>query len=975
MTNCYSTFEKVRSQAISSLNIEVTEYRHKTTGAQHIHIQADHTENVFLVALRTVPEDSTGVAHILEHTALCGSKKYPVRDPFFMMIRRSLNTFMNAFTSSDWTAYPFASQNRKDFDNLLDVYLDAVFFSRLDPLDFAQEGHRLDFAEPGNPESPLVYKGVVFNEMKGAMSSITSQLWQGMSRYLYPSSTYHHNSGGDPQAIPDLSYEQLKHFYKTHYHPSNAIFMTFGDISAAEHQENFEQKALKHFQQLDEIIQVHPEKRYFAPIRVEEAYAYQAEPEADIEQKAHIVMGWLLGPSINLKENLEANLLSSLLFDNSASPLLHLLETTELGASPSPMCGLDDSQLEMLFMCGLADTSTDAVAELEEAVMATLQTIVDEGIDKDQLEASMHQLELRQREIGGDHYPYGLQLILNSLSAATHRGDILAALDLEASIADLREDIKQDGYIPQLIKRLLIDNPHRVTYTLRPDEQLQARQTEAEAEQLAEIKARLSDAEKAAIIEQAKNLEARQNQEDDKSILPQVTLDDIPKEVVHAQGKSETVGQFHIHSYAAGTNGLCYHQRVSLLPALSQEQLATLPWYSLCLTEVGIGNQDYLQVQQRQSQIVGSISSYYNLHGAVDNANEMMGKFTLSSKALKRQQQGMCELMEETLRAPRFDEAPRILELVTQARLGREQSITGSGHVLAMQAASAPLSATAQLVHQLMGLEGIHQIKALEKQLKEGGHADFQSQLESLHQLLQSSQHQWLLVSEEEQLAAFEQTVKQCWQGALQETPSSSRFSYPLNPTNPQGEAWIANSQVHFCAKAYPTVSMDHDDASALGVLAGVLRNNFLHRSIREQGGAYGGGAGQDNNSGCFRFYSYRDPRMTETLSDFDEAINWLFDNTPTAEMIEESVLGIIGSLDKPGSPAGEAKQEFHAQLTGRTQEKRNRYRQQVTQIQAEDLRRVAETYLQPEKGNIAVVTGHHGKEESEQLGLKIIEV
>src|SRR5690606_11036227 len=211
-------------------------------------------------ALRTVPTDSTGVAHILEHTALCGSQRYPVRDPFFMMTRRSLNTFMNAFTSSDWTAYPFASINRKDFSNLLDVYLDAVFFARLDPLDFAHEGHRLEFAEPSNPDSPLVYKGVVFNEMKGAMSSVTSILWQALNKYLHPNTTYHHNSGGEPDCITDLSYEQLKHFYSTHYHPSNAIFMTYGDIPASEHQEKFQSLALKHFNRLDETIQVPDEK-------------------------------------------------------------------------------------------------------------------------------------------------------------------------------------------------------------------------------------------------------------------------------------------------------------------------------------------------------------------------------------------------------------------------------------------------------------------------------------------------------------------------------------------------------------------------------------------------------------------------------------------------------------------------------------------------------------------------------------------
>jgi Zn-dependent M16 (insulinase) family peptidase len=243
-------FQHLRSHPIPALRLEFQEFRHRATGARHLHLAADDPHNAFMVAFLTVPQDSTGVAHILEHTALCGSRRYPVRDPFFMMIRRSLNTFMNAFTSSDWTAYPFASQNKKDFNNLLDVYLDATFFPLLDERDFAQEGHRLEFAAPDNPDSELTFKGVVFNEMKGALSSPVQRLGLALQSRLFPTTTYHHNSGGDPEAIPDLTYEQLKAFHARHYHPSNAIFLTYGDIPAAEHQERFEAGALGQFQQL-----------------------------------------------------------------------------------------------------------------------------------------------------------------------------------------------------------------------------------------------------------------------------------------------------------------------------------------------------------------------------------------------------------------------------------------------------------------------------------------------------------------------------------------------------------------------------------------------------------------------------------------------------------------------------------------------------------------------------------------------------
>ncbi|MBL8252765.1 MAG: insulinase family protein, partial [Candidatus Competibacter sp.] len=233
----HPAFQHLRSHPVPALRLEFQEYRHMATGARHLHLAADDPHNAFMVAFLTVPQDSTGVAHILEHTTLCGSQRYPVRDPFFMMIRRSLNTFMNAFTSSDWTAYPFASQNKKDFNNLLDVYLDATFFPLLDERDFAQEGHRLEFVAPDDPNSELTFKGVVFNEMKGALSSSVQRLGLALQSRLFPTTTYHYNSGGDPEVIPDLTYAQLKAFHARHYHPSNAIFLTYGDIPAAEHQE------------------------------------------------------------------------------------------------------------------------------------------------------------------------------------------------------------------------------------------------------------------------------------------------------------------------------------------------------------------------------------------------------------------------------------------------------------------------------------------------------------------------------------------------------------------------------------------------------------------------------------------------------------------------------------------------------------------------------------------------------------------
>ncbi|WP_346836523.1 insulinase family protein [Microbulbifer sp. SAOS-129_SWC] len=966
MNNAHPAFELVISAEIESLGVRVEEYRHTTTGAQHLHIAADNPENVFLVALRTVPQDSTGVAHILEHTALCGSDKYPVRDPFFMMIRRSLNTFMNAFTSSDWTAYPFASQNRKDFGNLLDVYLDAVFFARLDPLDFAQEGHRLEFTEIDNPDSELVYKGVVYNEMKGAMSSVGSQLWQTLSKYLFPTTTYHHNSGGEPADIPKLTYEQLQDFYRSHYHPSNAIFMTYGDIDAAEHQAVIEEKVLHKFEPLHKTIAVGREDHYLAPVSVEEFYPVSEED--GLEEKTHIVLSWLMGDVTDLEEALTAHLLAGVLLDNSASPLMKLLETSDLGTSPSPLVGLDDSQRELVFVCGIEGSERNRADEFEQQVLAVLEDVADNGVPYEQVAAALHQLELQQREIGGDGFPYGLQLILTALTGATHRGDPIGLLNIDATLEKLREQIKDPRFIADKARHLLLDNQHRVRLVLSPDGKLAERREAAEKARLAEIKAALSDGEKQQIVQTAQALLERQQREDDESILPKVGVEDIPPEMPRVDGETIAVGPQKLTRYSAGTNGLVYQQMICALPDFSEEEKQLLPYYCQVLSEVGLGDKDYLEVQQWQASVAGALHGFTSSRTAIDDLQALTGHFVLSGKALAANQAPLTELMQATLEQVRFDELPRIKELLLQTLARREQGVVGSGHALAMAAASAGFNRAAFESHATGGLLGLRHLKGLVHGFDSEGSLDtLAEKLHTIHRKITGAERQFLLVGEEERLADFSGALASLANDA---SGTAAAAEAPFATSRIQ-DLWIANSQVNFCAKAYPTVPMSHPDAAPLSVLGGFLRNGFLHRTIREQGGAYGGGASHDSNIGVFRFYSYRDPRMGETLQDFDASIDWLQSHKHKSEQVEEAILGVVGALDKPSSPSGEAKKAFHSALYGRTHEVREEFRRRVAQVQLEDLQRVGATYLKPERAGSAVVTGAQGREAGLKLDLQ----
>ncbi len=966
----HPAFVHVRSEHIQSLDIELHEYRHSVTGTSHIHLAANNPENVFLVGLRTVPTDSTGVAHILEHTVLCGSEKYPVRDPFFMMIRRSLNTFMNAFTSSDWTAYPFASQNEKDFFNLLDVYLDAVFFSRLHELDFAQEGHRVEFETADDPSSDLVFKGVVFNEMKGAMSAPTSALWQTLSKHLFQNSTYHFNSGGDPEDIPDLSYQQLKDFYNTHYHPSNAVFMTYGNLAPDVLQARFEDQVLKRFTKLDRSISVEPAKRYHSPVRVQEHYSTR---EADTTNKTHIVTGWLLGESINLDERLRANLLSSVLLSNSASPLMKALEQSDLGNSPSPMCGVEDSNREMVFVCGLDGSNPEHTVAGEKLILDTLEAVASNGVPQEEVDAMLHQLELSQREIRGDGMPFGLQLVLSGLSTAMHRGDTLASIDLDPALQRLREDAQDRDFIPNLIRTLLLDNPHRVTLTLAPDTQISERRDIAEKARLAMMKSTLNESQAKEIVDHAQALAMRQTQEDDPEILPKVTLADVPADMHIPESTSGLINDAPATLYAQGTNGLVYQHVIVELPDMEKELQQLLPMYTNFIGELGSGGRDYLETQSLQAAATGGVGAYTLQRGAIDDVQSVSGFLVVSGKALLRNTDTLSQLMLDTLSDVRFDEVSRIRELIAQVRASREQRITGSGHVLAMLAACSGMSPTARLSHELNGLAGIKSLKALDDSLDDKQVLkELAEKFSAIHDILKTAPRQFMVVAEQDNLEQCKSSLSVKF-GAAPVVQSMKAFS--PEPVREQArQIWTTSTDVNFSARAYPTVPSSHDDTAALTVLGSFLRNGFLHRAIRETGGAYGGGASHDSDTASFRFYSYRDPRLSETLSDFDASIEWLKETKHNERELEEAVLSVVSSIDKPGSPAGEARSSFQAELFDRTREKRRAFRQRILNVSLEDLKRVGNTYFDPDHASTGVVTNETTANEQsiKSLGLNL---
>ena len=966
-------FKLIRKQKIDSLNIEAQEYVHTGTGARHFHLASEDSNNVFSIGFATVPQDSTGVAHILEHTSLCGSKKYPVRDPFFMMIRRSLNTFMNAMTSSDWTAYPFASQSRKDFDNLLEVYLDAVFFPRLDPLDFAQEGHRVEFETADDPESDLVFKGVVFNEMKGAMSSPISQLWQTTNSALFPTTTYHYNSGGEPTDIPDLTYDQLKEFHAEHYHPSNAVITTYGNFPVEEHQKNFHDWALSKFDKKNLDFSVPNEKRFTEPQQITVPYALDLEDgeDKDTKGKTHIVVHWLLGNITDLETMMNMQLLSGVLLDNSASPLRLALEKTDLANSPSDLCGLDNSSHEAAFICGVEGTDPEKAGDIEKLILNVIKDVAENGVPQEMVEAVLHQFELDQREISSGSNPYGLRLAGTILPIALHKGNPIAALDLDPLLNQLREKIKNPDFIKSLARESLLENQHRVRTVMTPDTELSAKMNTQEAHRLADLKSSLSDPEAQQILKLTKDLEARQNAEDNPEVLPKVGLEDVPADIPIPTGKASKINNRKTTWFDETTNGLIYESIILRLPEMTEKETALLSLYTDCLTELGAGDQDYLKMQTQQSAVSGGIHASLSIRGSVEDTQKINSFFRMGVSGLDRKHPEFSDLLHTHFTAPRFDESDRLKDLIAQSRAGREASITSHGQSLAMAAASSGLNPSAKLGNQWNGLLGIKNLITLDDSFDAENNVDqFAETLASIHQKVLSASGEFLIVAGQDDHKNIESDLTSLW--TEKSGTETDQFNLNFTPEKIR-QGWLTSTQVNFCAKAYKAIPSGHADAIALTVLGRFLHNGYLHTAIREKGGAYGSGASYDSGTGAFRFFSYRDPRMAETLNDFDRSVAWLLENKHEYRQLEEAILGVISAIDRPNSPAGEAVQTHMLNLHGRSPEYRRANRKAVLEVTIDDLQRVAEKYLQPETANIAVVSNPAARSEIEKLDLEIL--
>lgn len=948
----YREFQLINSTTIEELKTHLREMIHLPTGAQVMHLENDDPENVFCLSFKTLPSNSNGAAHILEHTVLCGSRKYPIKDPFFSMSRRSLNTFMNALTGADFTCYPAATQVEKDFYNLLEVYLDAVFHPLLNEDSFLQEGHRLEFSKADDPTSPLEFKGIVYNEMKGALSSPDSRIWHEMCKVLVPDLPYSHNSGGDPKEIPSLSYKELIEFHETFYHPSQCLFYFYGNFPLKKHLDFITEHALKGVQKVSPIEGIGHQKQFKQPIR--EKRRLPTNETEELEKKHIHVLGWLTTPLLNQEEVLALTVLDSILMDTDASPLRRALLQSKLCIQAD--CFLDIEMTEVPLLIVMRGCAEDA-KPLETLIFDELKKIAEKGIPYPLVEASVHQLEFGRTEIGGGGSPFGLTLFMRSALTKQHGCAPQHSLQVHALFKGILEGAKDPHFFSPLIEKYLLNNPHFVSLSFAPDPNLFDEEEKEEKASLSQIKKQLSEKEIAHILEKSEQLNAFQSIEEGQKVecLPKVTLLDIPAEARHFDLDQTQRKELEIFHHDTFTNQIAYADLIYDLPDLDEEEMFYLHLLLPFWTELGAGDRTFEENIAYTHAYTGGIGSHVSLHVQAHDPMRSKPSLQLHGKALKRNMGKLFELFIDTITRPHFGEKERIEELLKQLANSLQNRLPRNAMRYASQLALSGFSIPGTINQSCYGLTFFNKVMALAADPSKGAEI-LMGKFRELGEKVLLGAHPHLVLSCDQEL--FEEMDKNGFYG-LPDLPTQKKpewqDNFPLKPV--ESQARIFASPVAFTVEGFKVCHYLHKDAAPLSVATVLLENKILHHRIREQGGAYGSGANYNPLWGNFYFYSYRDPHIAHTLRVIRDAIHEMADGNFDQRDLEEAKLGIIQHADAPTSPGARAMTSYIWERDGKSRQMRQNFRDRLITLDKEDIQSAMRNQLLSQVNDGVVVT------------------
>ncbi len=930
-----SNFKLTKNLPLPEINCVLREWTH-SSGAEVMHLETDDPENVFCIALRTWPSSSNGVAHILEHTVLCGSKKYPIKDPFFAMKRRSLNTFLNAFTGADFTWYPAASQIEKDFYNLFDVYLDAVFHPTIDRFSFLQEGIRYDF-ENGK----LVYKGIVFNEMKGALNSGSARLSEAMMKALMKGTLYGVNSGGDPKNIPELTHEELVNFHKEYYHPSRALFFFYGDIPFQKHLDFLEENLLSNTEKLPPLKEPKRVERFKKPIRLQERYpTNQNDPSPTFSST-----GWVTSKIEDHLDSLALTVIAVIIMENDASLLKK--EILKSGLASQATIYMDHEMSDHIMMITLIDPKEPE--KVEAFLIDKLKKISENGIPRDLIDQAIHLHELSRLEIQGDGHPHGLNLFLASGLIKMHGRPSEEALKVRSLFDALREKLKSNPrYFSDLIDTYLVNNPHSVHITMKPDFNLEKEENEDEALRLLEIQKTLNDAQKKAIIKDAKDLDDLQKLEVSEDILPTLTLADVPKQVKSFPLEIREKENFKVLQHECFTNGLIYADLVYELQSIKDEEIPLFRLLMVLLTQLGVNGKSYEDTLNYMQAHTGGVYASLHLNPQANNLDHMLPAIHIKGKALNPKADKLLELMKGYASTLDLRDKDRICEVFLKHKTNLEASFNQSAFRYATNLSSSALTPATRMSQLCFGLDYYNFIRGLNE-------PPFEKLIELYTRIFNYRAPDLVLGGEKSILLDLE---KHNYYGLGEiKTHNRAHSDWSLYLGTPENRNHPISSGVAFIAHSFKTIPYTHVDSPYLAIASYLFDNLTLHPRIREQGGAYGGGSTSYGNYGYFTFHSYRDPHVKSTLDAFKESIDEVVKGNFEAEDLMEAKLELMQGLDAPVSPGSRAQLAYGWLKEGRSDQIRETNRKRALEATEEHIIRAVDEHIKKnyDKGSTVV--------------------
>jgi len=943
----HPAFELIKVEMVDEYTIKCATYRHKKSGAELISAQADDDNKVFGIVFRTPVTDSTGVPHILEHSVLCGSDKYKSKEPFVELLKGSLQTFLNAFTYPDRTCYPVASQNTKDFYNLVNVYLDAVLHPRAmkDPTVLAQEGWHYELEDP---DAPLTFKGVVFNEMKGVYSSPDSLMYRAAQQLTFPDTTYAVDSGGDPMSIPSLSFDQFKAFHESYYHPANSRIFFYGDDDLATRLELLDEY-LRDFDAADASpaeSEVATQKLIPTPRRLIQKYPVSPEESSD---PTHMVMlNWLMHEKpLSEEDEIALSVLDHLLMGTPTSALYKPVIESGLGSAIMGG-GVSDELKQATFSIGLKGVKPEDVSKVEELAITTLAQVAADGFEADALEASLNTVEFRLREFNTGGFPKGLSLMLGIMPNWLYdKGPSPTdALRFEKPLAKLKARLESgEKVFEELLQRLIVENKHLATVELAPDTRLAEQQKQAEEAILAKAKESMSEADVASIIADTKALKEAQLREDTPeqlATIPRVGIADLERQVkVYPSSKESLAGGGTLLQNPLPTAGVIYADILLDMSKVPVQELALVRFLSNIIDELGTSELSAVALQRRIGARTGGVGTAMLYEqpltggaGVVPDPLAISAHFALRGKATIEKASDLFDLSYSLLAdANLAGGQAKAIELLRESQTRLESSFISSGNSFAGMRLAARNSLHGYISEATQGVSYYEAVKAMLAQAKDDW-PTLLARLEMLRDTLLSQDSIIInLTADQAALDAVRPVVDE-FVSRLPATPKvqpgAPSWADAVSLPKRQDEGYAITTQVNYVAAGTQLFEAGEKTDGAYYAVARFLSRGYLWDNVRVVGGAYGGGCSFNPTTGGFAFSSYRDPNLLGTLNIYAGTVGVLENLEIDDAALEQCIVGAAGDLDSPMTSQQIGFRALIHHLTGVTTEMRQQYRDEV---------------------------------------------